>query len=98
MHALVRRRSSVVLLLLALLTPAVLRAAPARGGVPAQAAQARGSFFALLRCALSSLWTPDNGSGADPNGDQLTGDNGSGADPSGLTGDNGSGADPDGRS
>jgi hypothetical protein len=84
------RRSAVVLILLTFFAPVVLRAAPARGGEPAVAERAGGGFFELVRSALSAVWETatlkgDNGSIADPSGDQANGDNGSIFDPSGRS-------------
>jgi hypothetical protein len=92
------------LICLALLAPAVLRAASTREAAPAAAPVVVG-FLEQIRSVLSALWetstlSGDNGSGFDPDGDHATGDNGSIADPDGahVTGDNGSIADPNGRS
>jgi hypothetical protein len=92
------------LIVLTLLAPAALRAAPTREAAPA-AVRVGGGFLEQIRSVLSSLWETatlngDNGSIFDPSGDHTTGDNGSGFDPNGdhATGDNGSIFDPDGRS
>jgi hypothetical protein len=92
-----------VLIVLALLTPTVLRAASAREAAPAAAPIVVG-FWEQIHSVLSSLWETaplngDNGSGFDPDGDHVAGDNGSIADPNGdhVAGDNGSIADPSGR-
>jgi hypothetical protein len=98
------RRLAVVLVLIALLSPAILRASPARGSAPTVSERTGVALLGWLRSVLDLLWgedevlTGDNGPGFDPNGSRLTGDNGPGLDPNGsrLTGDNGPGLDPDG--
>jgi hypothetical protein len=82
------RRPAVVLILLLFLVPTVLRAAPHRITEPSLAERAGVGLLDLVRSVLSALGAPialtgDNGSGLDPNGDQVTGDNGSGLDPDG---------------
>jgi hypothetical protein len=79
-----------VLIFLTFFAPAVLRAAPVREAEPAVAERAGGGFFELISSALSAFWETatlngDNGSIADPSGDQATGDNGSIFDPNGRS-------------